>query len=249
MNGTPSVQLRDGRKVEADLVVLATGVRPNLELVQNTSVLTDAGILVDRHMQTNIPNVFAAGDVAQGPVMLSDEKAVHAIHPTAVDHGRIAGANMTGNDISYPGSLSMNVLEVCGLQSASYGRFAEPDADEVVISDPHRSVYRKLLWRNDRLIGAILTGQASDVGMLTDIGMIKGIIQTQTPMGIWKNYLRENAFDVRKAYIAMNIGGRLASTTLLGKPTAARSYRFQDTIIPTNPSPGHTLFFGTRDTL
>ena len=76
-------------------------------------------------MQTSFPNIYAAGDVAQGPDLLGDDPAVHAIQTTAVDHGRVAGANMAGAGVHYPGSLLMNILDVCGLQCASFGNWSD----------------------------------------------------------------------------------------------------------------------------
>ncbi|MEK6235188.1 MAG: FAD-dependent oxidoreductase, partial [Planctomycetales bacterium] len=195
-SGTKTVALADGTEIEADLVVIATGIRTNLQVVDGSGIETDQGVLVNDRMQTNFPDVYAGGDVAQGPVLGSDAKAIHAIQPTAVDHGRVAGANMAGQETHYPGSLLMNVVDVCGLQSASFGNWAEGEA--VTISSPEGHVYRKLMWTGDQITGAIFTGRANDLGMLNDVGMIKGILQTQTPMGPWKEFLKENPFDVRR---------------------------------------------------
>ena len=236
------VQLNDAATLPADLVVLSTGVRGNVSVATGTNVAVDEGILVDDRMQTNIPNIYAAGDAAQGPVLDSDRRAIHAIHPTAVDHGRVAGANMAGVEVPYPGSLSMNVLDVCGLQCASYGRFNDPDAEAVTISHPECSVYRKLLWQGDQLVGALLTGRPSDAGMLTDMGMIRGILQTRVPMGVWKQYLMENPFDVRRAFVALKVAAKLAQFTLLGTPSRARGYRYQDRQPATSSNPHHALY-------
>jgi NADPH-dependent 2,4-dienoyl-CoA reductase/sulfur reductase-like enzyme len=70
-----------------------------------------------------VEGIYAAGDVAQGPVLFSDERAIHAIQPTAVDHGRVAGANMAGREVHYPGSLLMNIVDICGLQGSSFGNW------------------------------------------------------------------------------------------------------------------------------
>lgn len=214
--------------LSADVVLVATGVRPNVDLAGGTDVRTDHGILVDDHLRTNVPDIYAAGDVAQGPVLYDSRPAVHAIQTTAVEHGRVAGANMAGHQTRYPGSLLMNVLDVCGLQCASFGRGNDPDAEATTISNPGTFIYRKLVWQEDQLVGAIFTGRANDLGMLTDVGMVKGILQTQTRLGAWKKYLVENPFDVRRAYVGVGVAQKLAGTTLLGRPTPDRSYRFQD---------------------
>lgn len=244
-NGEKIVELGDGRKLTADVVVIATGVKPNIELVQGSGIATDQGILVNDRMQTNFPDIFAAGDVAQGSVLFSDRKQIHAIQPTAVDQGRVAGANMADGGVSYPGSLLMNVVDVCGLQTASFGNWSQA-GDATTISNPADNIYRKLVWNGDQLIGAIFVGRANDVGMLTDVGMVKGILQTQTPLGAWKDFLRENPFDIRRPYVATGVAARLTQTTLLGRPTKARQYQFSGVQSSLAANPAHTVFVGTK---
>ncbi len=144
VQGTKQLRLSNGKSLEADIVIVATGVRPNLQLVADTTIETEHGILVNDQMETNVPGIFAAGDVAQGPVRFCDQREVHAIQPTAVDHGRVAGANLAGQSIHYPGSLSMNVLDVCGLQCASFGQWHDPRSEAFTIDNPRESIYRSL---------------------------------------------------------------------------------------------------------
>ena len=227
-DGRKLVTLKNDESISADLVIVATGIKPNLELVADSGIQVDQGIVVNDRMQTNFPFIYAAGDVAQGPDLLGDKPAVHAIQPTAVDHGRVAGANMAGQEIRYPGSLLMNVLDACGLQCVSFGRWGDGAAEAMTIMNPDRPVFRRLLWADDQITGAIFVGQASDVGMLNDVGMVKGIMQTRTPLGSWKDFLREHPFDIRRPYVAAKVGQKLVQTTLLGRPTKSRQYRFQN---------------------
>jgi hypothetical protein len=178
--------------------------------------------------------------------MFSEQRSIHAIQPTAVDHGRVAGANMAGQDVHYSGSLLMNVVDVCGLQAVSYGAWDDTTAEVTTISNPINSIYRKLLWHDDRLVGAIFTGQADDLGMLTDIGMVKGILQTQTKLGPWKRYLIENAFDVRRAFIGAGVAQKLVQTTLLGSATKDRKYHFAGAEPKTTMGASHKQFVGTK---
>jgi NAD(P)H-nitrite reductase large subunit len=220
------VTLANGQTVDCDVVIVATGIKPNMDFLVGSGIKTDQAILVNDRMQTNFPFIYAAGDVAQGPALFDDRPAVHAIQTTAVDHGRIAGANMAGLNIKYPGSLLMNILDACGLQCASFARWGE-NADVMKIHNPDRSIHRKLSWTGDQITGAIFVGPASDLGMLNDVGMVKGILQTQTPLGDWKKFLHENPFDIRRPYVACQVAQQLVNQTLLGKPTQARQYRFQ----------------------
>ena len=245
-DGTKRVILSDGGELAADIVIVATGVQPNTELVNGTSIKTDHGIIVDDHLRTNVPGVYAAGDVAQGPNLLGSSQEVHAIQPTAVDHGRIAGANMAGQDIAYSGSLLMNVLDVCGLQCASFGTWDDLSAEPITISNPPGSIYRRLLITDDRMTGAMFVGKANDVGMLTDVGMVKGFIQTQANLGDWTSYLRENPFDIRRAFVAARVPEKLAGQTLLGRPTQNRNFRFGQAEVKHQPGPQHSSYVNTK---
>ena len=242
--GVLRVELTDGNAALADLVIVATGVQPNLQLVAGTDVATDVGILVNGHLETSCPNVYAAGDVAEGPVLFSDHVAVHAIQPTAVDHGRVAGANMAGHLVEYPGSLSMNVLDVCGLQCASFGHWSQPGVETTTVFHAAGRVYRTLVWTGDRITGAIFVGRAGDLGMLTDVGMVKGIMQTHAHLGPWKEYLAENPLDIRRPFVAARVAERLVGTTLLGRPSQARL--FPEELRPAAPGASHAVFVGTR---
>src|SRR5262249_35666533 len=153
-----------------------------------SGIAVDQAILVNDRMQTNVQHVYAAGDVAQGPDLYGDRSAVHAIQTTAVDHGRVAGANMAGAEVPAPGTLLRNSLDAGGLQCASFGRWNEPSAETMSIVNPDRPVCRKLLWSGDAITGAVFVGPANDLGMLNDVGMVKGIMQTRTPLGEWKTF-------------------------------------------------------------
>ena len=244
------VELADGSSLEADLVVIATGVQPNVALTAGTGIKAsegvDGGILVNDRMQTNFPNVYAGGDVAKGPVLYSDELQVHAIQPTAVDHGRIAGANMAGHEVHYPGSLSMNILDVCGLQCASFGNWSDASGGATTIANPDGSIYRTLLWSGDQISGAMFIGRANDMGMLTDVGMVKGIMQTQTGLGHWKNFLIENPFDIRRPYVATNVAQKLAGTTLIGRPSLTRQFQYEGAKPAAAVGPAHAVYMDTK---
>ena len=154
-----SLSLSNGASLNTDIVILATGIQPNLGFLNGSGIHVDGGIVVDDRMQTNIPGIYAAGDVAAGPDLLNGSPAVHAIQPTAVDHGRIAGANMAGRETHYPGSLLLNVLDVINLHCASFGQW-RTDADESITTvwNPTRPLYRKYVWDDDCMVGALFVG-------------------------------------------------------------------------------------------
>lgn len=242
-NGRKKLTLDGGKDIEADLVIMATGIRPNLDLVEGSGIATDFGIVVDDHLRTSAPNVYAAGDIAQGPVVGSGEKQVHAIQPTALEHGRIAGANMAGADAAYWGSLLMNIVDVQKLQIASFGDWSGEGREIRTIKNDTRPVYRKMIFEGDVMAGAIMLGRPDDVAMLNDMGMVKGLIQTQAPLKQWRKYLDQNPLDVRRPYVASRAAERLLEMKLVGKPSSGQGYRHPDPAPQYWPS--HRVFVET----
>ena len=210
-----TLRLANGSSIEADLVIVATGILPNLEFTRSADIATDTGILVDGHMATNVPNIFAAGDVAEGPMLHSDTRWVHAIQPTAIDHGRVAGANMAGEPVLYAGSLLMNVLAAQGLEAASFGLWDADDLETTRVQSTTGRVYRKYVWQEDRLVGGIMLGSTQALSGQNDVGMLKGLIQTGVALGPWKDFLCENPLDLRRAFVASGAARQLASSSML----------------------------------
>jgi NAD(P)H-nitrite reductase large subunit len=211
---------KDG-DVVADVVIMATGIRPNLDWLQGSGIRVDQGIVVDDHLRAGVPGVYAAGDVAQGPERVSGAAVVHAIEPTAQEHGRVAGANMAGKDVRYRGSLSINIVEVCHLDVASFGAWDDPAAQAVSAVKRDRGAYRKLLWTEDRVTGAIIIGPSSEVWTTNDVGMLKGLVQSQIGLGRLKDHVSRDPFDIKPAYIAAKTTSRLLPETVLGRPAKA----------------------------
>jgi NAD(P)H-nitrite reductase large subunit len=218
-DGKRRLRFRQGEDTFADLVIMATGIRSNLEWLEGTGVRVNRGVLVDDRLRSNVGNVYAAGDVAEGRDLVTGESAVHAIEPTAMEHGRVVGANMAGRDVAYRGSLLMNIVEVCHLDIASFGAWDDPTAEACSAVRPERSAYRKLLWRGDRLVGAMILGMSSDIWTTNDIGMLKGLVQSGISLGTWKEHLRRNPFDIKPAFIASGTTARLLPETILGRPS------------------------------
>lgn len=221
VDGGKRLTFAEGPEIVADVVIMATGIRTNLEWLKDSGITIDRGIVVDDHLRSNVPNVYAAGDVAQGRELIGGASAVHAIEPTAQEHGRVVGANMAGRDVRYAGSLLMNIVEVCHLDIASFGAWDDPAAEAVSAVKPERPAYRKLLFTGDRLTGAIILGRSSDIWTTNDVGMLKGLVQSQVSLARFKDHLRANPFDVKPAFIASGTTGALLPETVLGRPSKA----------------------------
>lgn len=210
-----------GPEIMADVVVMATGIKTNLDWLQGSGVRVNQAVVVDDHLRASAPGVYAAGDAAEGPDLVGGAAAVHAIEPTAQEHGRVAGANMAGRDVAYRGSLLMNIVEVCHLDIASFGAWDDPAAEVVSGVRAGEPAYRKLLWRGDRLTGAIILGPSRAVWTTNDIGMLKGLVQSGVSLAEWKAHLARDPFDVKSAFVAARTTERLLPHTILGRPAKA----------------------------
>ena len=219
--GRKRLRFASGGDLTCDVVIMATGIRTNLEWLEGSGVTVNRGVVVDTHLRSSVANVYAAGDVAEGPDLVSGEKAVHAIEPTAQEHGRVVGANMAGREVRYRGSLLANIVEVCHLDVASFGAWDDPRAEAATGLRPDRPAYRKLLWRGDRLTGAIILGPSSDIWTTNDVGMLKGLVQSGASLAAFKAHLGRNPFDLKPAFIASKTTERLLPETVLGRPSKA----------------------------
>ena len=201
-NGRLTLATEPGDPIEADLVVCATGVSPNIDFLDGAGIESDTGILVDHRLRTSADDVYAAGDVAQGPDFSTSGREVHAIQPTAVEHGRIAALNMAGAETQFRGSLSMNVLNTLGLVSSSFGLWMGTEGGErSIAADEARSRYLRLEFEDDRIVGALA------LGLTQHVGVLRGLIQTRTRLGFWMEKLRNDPNLVMNAYLECTQGG------------------------------------------
>jgi NAD(P)H-nitrite reductase large subunit len=195
-NGALALSLDNGESLAADFVVCATGVSPNVDFLVGTGIDMEDGVLVDAHLQSSVAGIYAAGDVAQGPDFSTGERQVHAIQPTASEHGRIAALNMAGHATRFRGSLSMNVLNTLGLISSSFGLWMGAKGGEgASVSDPERFRYLRLEFDQDHLVGALA------LGLTQHVGVIRGLIQTRVNLGRWKKRLMRDPLLVMDAYL------------------------------------------------
>jgi NAD(P)H-nitrite reductase large subunit len=190
------VELDSGEDLDADLVISATGVAANIQFLEGSGIETEFGVLVNDYLQTNHPDVYAAGDVCQGRDFSTGDYNVQAIQPTAADHGRIAAMNMCGKNIKHQGSINMNVLDTMGLISSSYGLWMGTDGGESVeLADQDRYRYLSLKFEEDVLVGA----QA--LGLIQHVGVLRGLIQTRIKLGKWKERLLKDPTQIMEAYL------------------------------------------------
>lgn len=198
-SGSPlTVRFDNGDEIPADMVITATGVASNTAFLEGSGIKVDSGIVVDEFMQTSAPGVYAAGDCARGKDFSTGGYSVQAIQPTAVEHGMLAARNMVkGHALGQRGQVNMNVLDTLGLISSSFGMWMGVDggdSSERIDRDNYR--YINLQFRDDRLVGA------SALGMTDHVGVLRGMIQSETRLGEWKQKLADDPTRLMEAYLA-----------------------------------------------
>jgi len=168
-----SVRLADGRIIEAQLVIVAIGVVPNVAPFRESPLHIEKGILVNERMETNLPDVYAAGDVTQAYDKILKSYRTIPIWPNAYQQGKIAGYQMAGNKkYLYEGSFMMNSIEVGHVPTISIG-FTNPPPDNgyqiIKKFDRASNVYRKVILKGDVIVGAIFTGHIDRAGIITGL--------------------------------------------------------------------------------
>lgn len=149
-----NVVFKDGTKVDCDMVVFSIGVRSNIGIAKDTSLEVERGIVVDRNMKTSVDNIFACGDVAQ------IEGKVLAIWPTAIEMGRVAGANAAGDNVEFMNENYPVSLDAMEAKVFTLGDINDYDG-ELSLKDPKNKIYKKLFMKDDKLVGAILINDIS----------------------------------------------------------------------------------------
>ena len=217
------LQLEDGQQLTADVLINAAGILPNLEWLKDSGLQLKEGVCVQQQLRASLPNIYAAGDIAQGPDLLGGPPVVHAIEPTAAEHGRIAAANIAGREVSYAGSLAINIVGAAGLDVASFGHWDAPADEVITASSPQRGAIRKYLLREGRLLGAVFASSHQQTWKDNELGMLKGLVQSQVELTPWLDALRDDPFHLKPIYLASGALQTLLKKTTLG--TASPSPR------------------------
>lgn len=180
---TKSVILGDGRRFKADMIIAATGSRPNLDFMKTQKLAVSKGITVDNYMQTSIKDVYAAGDVVESIDAVTGAKSLSPIWPNAVIQGETAGSNMAGIVREFDSLISMqNASEFREIPMISMGITAPSGAEyeEYLDYRPVDMVYRKLVIKGDIIVGMIFLGDIKNAGVIgalmkqkTNVGRLK----------------------------------------------------------------------------
>jgi nitrite reductase (NADH) large subunit len=163
------VQLESGEVIQADITVAATGIKPNLNLLEGSGIAHKWGITVDEHLRTNFTDVYAAGDAVESTDRLTGESYVHPIFPNAIEQGRVVALNLADIETSYEGADRMNSLKHLGMPIIAVGL---KNGDEI-LQTRHPSHLRKIYLSENRVVGFQLIGDIKAAGILRAL-MYKG---------------------------------------------------------------------------
>lgn len=159
-----TARLQSGTELEFDVLVMAVGVRPNTQLVADAGGAVDRGILVDGRCATTLPDVYAAGDCAQGYDAVSGEKRMLPLWPNAMLQGETAGINMAGGRADYTQGIALNASGVFGLHMITAGSY---EGESFTVQ--RDGSYKRLVTADGVLKGVIMVGDVSRAGIYTDL--------------------------------------------------------------------------------
>jgi len=190
-----TVRLSTGDQLQADLVISATGVKPNIAFLKDSGITCLQGVLTDECLQTNVPGIYAAGDCAEAFDAVSGTTIVSAIQPNAAEQARVAALNMVDQTATLKGVTQINVLDTLGLISTSFGAWqGVPGGEQVQLNSPGRHL--SLQFQGDVLVGC------NSVGWTEHVGVMRGLVEGRVHLGEWKDKLLADPTRLVDAYLA-----------------------------------------------
>lgn len=222
-----------GDAVDGQLLVVAIGITPNVELTRGSKINVARGVVVDDRMRTNVPHVYAGGDVAQVTDPRTNAQLLLGLWEPARHHGRTAGINMSGGSEVWRLPIPYNATRLYDLDLAAIGQSLEDPGNEVISDFPERGrmiSYRKLVFRENRLVGALLLGERREkvrkrgpqyrklIDSEADVSSVKDLLLDPLfDLSAWMESLRSRPRDTSR------VGERPSAdvSRIMGRPTAA----------------------------
>jgi nitrite reductase (NADH) large subunit len=179
------IKFKGGGELKADIAVIAAGIRPNIQLAKDSGLETDRGVVVNDHLQTSAPKIYAAGDVIQ------HQGKIYGIIPASFNQAKVAASNIIGEKKHYKGTIPSNTLKVMGIDLTSVGLVnpEEGTCEEFRIQNKEEGIYKKVAIRNGVIKGAIWMGTKKGVNE------INRLISQEINVNKWKNDLLEDDFN------------------------------------------------------
>lgn len=172
------VIMDDNQRISCQLVVVAIGVRPRIELISDTSIKTNNGILVDRFMATSNKDIYACGDVSEAYDFIHNKQQLTPNWPNAYLGGRIAGFNMAGIPTEYPGGTAINSLKYFGLAAVSAGQVNPTSNNYEILTTKSDSSYKRIILKDSCIVGMVFTGDIERSGII--FGLMKDKVNVES---------------------------------------------------------------------
>ncbi|MGG5461579.1 FAD-dependent oxidoreductase [Clostridium sp. B9] len=157
-----SINLKSGKTLDAEILLVSTGIRSNIALAQETGIDCNRGVIVNERMETNVKDIYACGDVAEYNGL------VYGNWPAAIEMGKTAGANASGEDKIFENFTPSIILDALNTHVFSAGliRFNDPSYEKISLKDEEKGQYTKLFFKNNVLVGGIIVGDITKAGQI-----------------------------------------------------------------------------------
>lgn len=159
------VNLSTGHRISCEMVIICIGIKPNIDFLNESQIKINRGIIANKYLQTNIPNIYAAGDIAEVYDLVLKKHSLHPTWPVATEQGRIAGYNMCGIKAPYQGAITSNAFKIKELHIISAGIIEPPDNQEyknIAIYDEKRQIYKKVIIKRSIPVGIVFINDISN---------------------------------------------------------------------------------------
>jgi NAD(P)H-nitrite reductase large subunit len=163
------VTLGSNRPIPCEMVIIAIGVRPRTEIVAGTGIKVNRGIIVDRHMVTSMPDIYACGDVAEVYDLVYGENRLTPIWPNAYIGGRVAGFNMAGMPTEYQGGTAMNSMKYFGMNIVSAGMSFISNGSYEILKQKKDNIYRKVILKDGVIVGMVFSSDIEKSGIIYNL--------------------------------------------------------------------------------
>jgi len=209
-NRIEGLRFKDGTVVEADLLVMAAGVRPNIQLAKESGIAVNRAILVNDYMETTIPNIYAVGECVEHREM------VYGLVKPLYEQGQVLAKRICGIDSKgYEGSVLSTQLKISGVDVFSVGEFQEDKRSKSIkIFDDLEGVYKKLVFQDQKIIGAVLFGDTNERTRLLDM-----ILKKQDVSDVEKVTLFQSSTTGGKSIASMALNGIICNCNGVSKGT------------------------------
>ena len=181
------LKLKDGRMVDCDLIIISAGITPRIELAKEAGISVNKGIVVNERFETNIKGIYAAGDCAEF------QGRIYGLWTASTEQGTIAGNNIAGVDTVYSGTTPSTTLKIVGIDLTSIGN-VNPEGEgfkELIREDGSNGVYKKLVIKDGKIVGAILLGDTKEVRTVAKL------IKNSTDVSKFEDKLTDSKFDLK----------------------------------------------------